>query len=89
MKKTARKKDEHSALRRNFNEICDWIDKHGREPNPEESRDQVERHCGIMLQTIRRTGNDEGWFDVLRPFDRHGLLPRVTAVESASASPEQ
>ncbi len=89
MKKTARKKDEWGALRFHFSEICSWVDDHGREPNPEESRDQVERRCGIMLQVIRRTGNDEGWFDVLRPFDRHGLLPRVTAVEEASASPEQ
>ena len=87
MKKTARKKDEHSALRRNFNEICDWIDKHGREPNPEESRDQVERHCGIMLQTIRQDGAVKGWLEPLLPYDRHGLLPRVTAVEEASANP--
>ena len=86
MKKT-RKKDEWGALRNHFDEICDWIDKHGREPNPEESNDIFERRCGIMLQVIRRTGNDEGWFDVLRPFDRHGLLPRGTAVEEPSASP--
>ncbi|MCR5256533.1 MAG: hypothetical protein K6E40_00045 [Desulfovibrio sp.] len=84
-----RKKDEYGALRHHFEEICSWIDEHGREPNPEESRDQVERHCGIMLQTLRRTGDDEGWFDVLRPFDRHGLLPHGTTVDSAPAGPVQ
>ncbi len=88
MKKT-RKKDEWGALRNHFDEICNWIDKHGREPNPKESRDQVERRCGIMLQTLRQDGAEKGWLEPLLPYDRYGLLPRVTAVEEASASPEQ
>ncbi len=88
MKKTARKKDEHSALRFHFSEICSWVDDHGREPSPF-STDMVEFHLGVMLQTLRQDGAEKGWLEPLLPYDRHGLLPRVTAVEEASASPEQ
>ena len=88
MKKTARKKDKHAALRNNFARICDWIDEHGREPNPK-SKDLAEFHVGVMLLTLRQEGAAKGWLEVLYPLDRHGLLPRRTAVEPAPVSPVQ
>lgn len=64
-----------------FEEIQNFVEKHGRPPRHGESNDIFERLYAVRLDRLRARGDCRA---ILAPLDRHGLLAGVEAAPSVS-----